>query len=185
MSKPTAEVSQIPCRLHVGPSGESFACPSDCPRDGQPQFVGQHNTVMDNGSAAPAIEPPVLTTIELRALSRRIIAAEAGDRAAQKELGYFSPSVLVDIINELINSRKLLRKASLSKQNNSQPNPIIPIGGGRYVDLSRVQDIEPKKDQVCLTLVSGAVAWAPIEMTGELIQAWQAIRRAQVWGKKP
>lgn len=184
MNKSIPEVFGIPCCLHVDPSDEIPASWSDCPRDGQPQFVGQHNTVMDNGSAAPAIEPPVLTTIELRALSRRIIAAEAGDRAAQKELGYFSPSVLVDIINELINSRKLLRKASLSKPNDSQPDPIMPIGGGRYVDLSRVQDIEPKELQVCLTLVSGAVAWAPIEMAGELIQAWAAIRRAQVWGKK-
>lgn len=144
-----------------------------------------HSPAADTDGAETGIEPPVLTTIELGALSQRCLAAEEGDREAQKELEYFSPSVLAGIINELIESRELLRKASLSKPNNSQPDPIRPIGGGRYVDLSRVQDIEPKQEQVCLTLVSGAVAWAPIEMAEELIQAWQAIRRAQVWGKKP
>ena len=172
------EVFSIPCRKYTGMEAAP-ACPSDCPCDGQPQFVEQHSL----SSAVAAMPTSVLSTVELSLLSHRCLAAEEGDREAQKELEYFSPLVLAGIINELIESRKLLRKASLSKPNDNPPDPIVPIGGGRYVDLSRVQDIEPKQDQVCLTLVSGAVARAPIEMAGDLISAWRAIRRAQVWGR--
>ena len=180
MSKSIPEVFDIPRCLHVGPSDEVPACRSDCPCGGRPQFVGEHSTVTDNGSTAPAIEPPVLTKIEVSVLSRKCREAhEAGN-------DYFTVQswTLLGVLQELVKLRGLHRKASLSKPNDSQPDPIMPIGGGRYVDLSRVQDIEPKEFQVCLTLVSGVTAWAPIEMAGELIQAWAAIRRAQVWGKK-
>lgn len=173
------EVFSIPCRKFTGNSDEVPACRSDCPCDGRPQVVGQHSTVTDTGSTAPAIDPPVVTNIEVLMLFRKLrLAHKFGEEN-------FSAStwVLLGIINELISSRELLRKVALTLPNDSQPDPIMPIGGGRYVDLSRVQDIEPKQQQVCLTLVSGAVAWAPVEMAGELIQAWAAIRRAQVWGR--
>lgn len=175
------EVFSIPCRKFPGQSGNVPACPPPASKacDNHPQSLGQHNQSND----VVAMPMPKLTTIELKALSQHCLAAEEGDREAQKELEYFSPLVLAGIINELVESRKQLRKVALTLQNDSQPDPIMPIGGGRYVDLSRVQDIEPKQQQVCLTLVSGAVAWAPIEMAGELISAWQAIRRAQVWGR--
>ena len=179
------EVFSIPCRKFTGNSGEVPACPSDCPCDGRPQFVGQHSAVTDTGSTAHAIEPPVLSTVELSLLNQRCLAAEEGDREAQKELEYFSPLVLAGIINELIESRKQLRKVALTLPNDSQPEPVQWLEG-QPIDLSRIQRavIQPGANglNMALAQVSGVESIFPYNE--QVLKDWATIRRAQVWGKK-
>ena len=172
MNKPT-EVFAIPCCRFTGQSGEVPACRSDCPCDGGPS---------NNVAAMPM---PKLTTIELDAICKCCLLADAGDREAQKELEYFSPMTLASIISELIESRKLLRKVALTLPNDSQPEPVQWIEG-QPIDLSRIQRavVQPGANGLAMALaqVSGVESIFPYNE--QVLKDWATIRRAQVWGKK-
>lgn len=67
------------------------------------------------------------------------------------------------------------------------PEPTILIGSG-WVDLSRVQNIDPLDKgtgKFRLLMVSGVYAWGDNAENnyGDVVSAWRAIRRRAVWGK--
>lgn len=67
------------------------------------------------------------------------------------------------------------------------PEPTILIGSG-WVDLSRVQNIDPldkETGKFKLLMVSGVYAWGDNAETNydDVVSAWRAIRRRAVWGK--